>query len=148
MLAAFMTADAPSVVRVAVGVVLNAAGEVLLAHRGAHQHQGNRWEFPGGKIEAGETLAAALMREFKEEVNLHLIIEAGLQPWQVIEHDYGDKKVRLEVAIVKQFSGTPEGKEGQTVEWVPLNELADRQFPAANAPIIAALQTSVSASQH
>lgn len=143
-----MTTDCQPVVRVAVGVVMNAAGEVLLAHRGAHQHQGNRWEFPGGKIEAGETLAAALVREFREEVNLQLVVDDGLSAWQVIEHDYGDKQVRLEVVIVERFSGTPEGKEGQTVAWVPVAELGDREFPAANAPIIAALQTTVLASQH
>ncbi|MEX1056928.1 MAG: NUDIX domain-containing protein, partial [Natronospirillum sp.] len=115
----------------------------LLARRKEHQHQGNLWEFPGGKIEPGETLAAALVREFQEEVNLHLVLNEAIEPWLVIDHDYGDKQVRLEVARVEQFTGKPDGREGQTVEWVALEDLAGRAFPAANEPILAAL-TSVS----
>ena len=128
-----------SLVRVAVGVVLDTQARVLIARRAAHQHQGDRWEFPGGKIEPDETLADALIREFLEEVNLELKPAPDLDPWMVIEHDYGDKQVRLEVARVTMFSGEAVGLEGQEVAWQPLHLLSALDFPAANADIIEGL---------
>ncbi|TGG92735.1 8-oxo-dGTP diphosphatase MutT [Natronospirillum operosum] len=139
-----MTATAseltPTVVRVAVGVLVNDQRQVLIARRAAHQHQGGRWEFPGGKIEGRENLAEALTREFAEEVGLVLDIPADLAPWQVIEHDYGDKRVCLEVAQIGAYSGQPEGREGQEVRWMPVQALNPEEFPAANISIIEALQ--------
>lgn len=123
-------------VRVAVGVVMDSRQRVLIARRSEHQHQGGRWEFPGGKIESGETLAQALCREFREEVSIELQPPADLSPWMVIEHDYGDKQVSLEVARVDQFSGSAQGLEGQEVRWVDGRELPGYSFPAANAGIL------------
>lgn len=128
-------------IRVAVGVVETAEHRVLVARRPDHQHQGGRWEFPGGKIEAGESLAEALMREFAEEVGLSLDVPVDVTPWQVIEHDYGDRQVRLEVARVGAFSGEAVGREGQEVRWMPVAELDPEAFPAANAGIIESLRS-------
>lgn len=126
--------------RVAVGVLTTAENRVLVARRAPHQHQGDLWEFPGGKIEPGESLAEALAREFAEEVGLELDVPVDLSPWQVIEHDYGDRQVRLEVARIGAFAGEASGREGQEVRWMTVQTLDPADFPAANAPIIEALQ--------
>lgn len=126
-------------IRVAVGVVVNRHDEVLIARRHAHQHQGNLWEFPGGKIEANETLAEALRREFSEELGVGVLAPDSLAPWLCIEHDYGDRHVCLEVARIN-IVGAPIGQEGQALCWRSISRLKARDFPSANAPIIAALQ--------
>lgn len=124
---------------VAVGVVLNTAGEVLIAQRAAHRHQGGRWEFPGGKIEHGEPPEAALARELAEEVGLAI---HDPQPLLTLEHAYPERSVRLRVYTVRQFSGEAHGREGQPLRWVAPDALADYTFPEANTPIIEALLTT------
>lgn len=126
-------------IKVAVGVVCNTQHQVLIARRSAHQHQGNLWEFPGGKIEAHETLAQALRREFAEELGVTVVAPYELKPWLCIEHDYGDRQVQLWVARI-DITGTPTGREGQAVCWRLLSQLRPEDFPPANAPIITALQ--------
>jgi len=122
-----------SLVHVAVGVVLNSHNEVLIALRAKQAHQGGLWEFPGGKVEAYETIQQALVRELKEELD---IIADCFKPLVVIEHDYGDKTVRLDVWLVTQFDGDPVGCEGQQVKWSTIDELTRYEFPAANKKII------------
>lgn len=128
-------AQAIKVVHVAVGAIVK-EGQVLLAKRASHQHQGGLWEFPGGKVEAGETLTQALTRELLEELDIHVVSTTALIQ---IQHDYGDKQVLLDVWLVTDFSGEPKGQEGQPLEWVPLSQLTKYAFPAANAPIVSAL---------
>ncbi|HTR00897.1 MAG TPA: 8-oxo-dGTP diphosphatase MutT [Candidatus Acidoferrum sp.] len=120
-------------IHVAAGVILNDDNEVLLALRPSHKHQGGLWEFPGGKVEAGEKVDDALARELMEELNL--AIEAP-QPFLVTEHDYADKHVKLDVWLVRRFSGEPHGREGQQLRWVPLRELPGYRFPQANVIIV------------
>ena len=120
-------------VHVAVGVVLNSHNEVLIALRAKQAHQGGLWEFPGGKVEVDETIQQALVRELKEELD---IIAECFEPLVVIEHDYGDKTVRLDVWLVTQFDGDPVGCEGQRVKWSTIDELTRYEFPAANKKII------------
>lgn len=123
-------------IHVVAGVILNAQDEVLLALRPLHKHQGGLWEFPGGKVEQGEQVKAALARELLEELNL--VVE-NAEPLLITEHDYGDKHVRLDVWIVSRFSGDVQGREGQQLRWVKRSELPQYQFPAANLPIVQAL---------
>jgi 8-oxo-dGTP diphosphatase len=120
-------------IHVAAGVILNAKSEVLLALRPLHKHQGGLWEFPGGKVEAGEKVEAALARELLEELNL--AVETA-EPLLITEHDYGDKQVVLDVWVVRNFTGEPHGREGQSLRWVPLSELANYKFPKANEVIV------------
>jgi 8-oxo-dGTP diphosphatase len=127
-------------VRVAVGVIRNARGEVLVARRHDHLHQGGLWEFPGGKIHDGESAFAALCRELAEELDIH--VEAAA-PLVEIDHHYPDKSVRLEVWSVTAFSGIPRGMQGQPLEWLAVEALEPANFPAANLAIIEALSTSV-----
>lgn len=123
-------------IHVAVGAIADGNGNILLAKRPEHTHQGGLWEFPGGKVEPGETLLQALDRELFEELDIRVI---SAEPVIEIIHDYGDKTVWLDVHKVTAYSGNPLGKEGQPVQWVPVTELTHYQFPAANYPIVNAL---------
>lgn len=126
-----------SVVHVAVGVIFSGEGHILLARRPEHTHQGGLWEFPGGKVDPGETVADALQRELLEELAIHIE-----QPEPLIEvrHDYSDKSVLLDVWIVRHFAGVARGNEGQPIAWVKPSELQGYPFPEANQPIVSALQ--------
>ena len=123
------------VVHVAVGVVTR-GGDIFITRRPDHAHQGGKWEFPGGKVESNETVTQALARELAEEIGITV---GGSQPLTVIEHDYGDKRVKLDVHKVELFSGEPYGKEGQEAKWVAIGTLNATDFPAANVAIIDAL---------
>jgi 8-oxo-dGTP diphosphatase len=124
-------------VHVAVAAVTNERNEVLIARRPEHVHQGGLWEFPGGKVEHGEAVAEALARELLEEIGITVLIA---RPLIRLHYDYPDKSVLLDVWLVRQFSGTPHGREGQPVQWVHRNSLPEFAFPAANRPIITALR--------
>ncbi len=123
-------------VHVAVGILLNAANQILLAKRADHQHQGGLWEFPGGKVETEETVFDALVREFQEEVDMTI---QQAEPMMSIHHDYGDKQVLLDVWLSRDFTGEAKGKENQEVCWVPLADLLQYNFPEANKVIVEAL---------
>jgi 8-oxo-dGTP diphosphatase len=121
--------------QVAVGVVKNSEGKILLSLRHAGLHQGGLWEFPGGKIEASETAEVALARELKEELNITV---TAASPLITINHQYPDRFVQLSVFLVEQFSGEAKSLEGQPFKWVTQAELEHYTFPAANQPIITA----------
>ena len=129
-------------IHVAVGVIKNPHGEILIARRNEQAHQGGLWEFPGGKVEAGETVQQALSRELEEELGIQCDIDA-MRGLLVVEHDYGDKQVRLDVWWVSGFVGAPEGREGQPLRWVAAENLRQFAFPAANEPIVQAILTEV-----
>lgn len=134
-----MVADrSESMVHVAVGVIRR-DGRVLIARRPDHVHQGGLLEFPGGKVEADETVQHALVREILEETGLDVCV-SDLRPLISIRHDYGDKTVFLDVWETDTSTGEPEGKEGQAVLWRRPRDLVDNDFPAANRPIIRALR--------
>lgn len=120
------------IVHVAVGVI-KADNTLFICKRPDDKHQGGLWEFPGGKVESGESVFEALRRELQEEVALTIYSSSELM---VIEHDYGDKCVRLDVHLVTEFSGDAHGAEGQQSAWVEINNLDNYDFPAANAEII------------
>ena len=124
-------------VHVAVGVILDEDHNILITRRAPDAHQGDLWEFPGGKVEAGESLALALARELREELGISIGRTSGLLE---IRHDYGDKSVLLDVHVVWDFSGEARALEQQPLAWVAAGELGDYAFPAANAPIVEAVQ--------
>ncbi|MFM2484805.1 8-oxo-dGTP diphosphatase MutT [Celerinatantimonas yamalensis] len=125
-------------VKVVVGVILKDE-QVLIAKRSAKQHQGGLWEFPGGKVESGESELDALARELEEELGI-MIITDHCQKRLEIHHQYSDKAVGLHIYWVSDFSGEPQGQEGQLICWVSCAQLADYSFPEANQPILDALQ--------
>lgn len=126
-------------VQVAVGVVIRHDGRILLTRRAENSHQGGLWEFPGGKIENGETVTQALNRELQEEVGIAV---SNANPLIQIPFQYPDKTVCLHVYKVDRFSGTARAQENQPLRWVELAALKTGEFPlpAANRPILAALQ--------
>ena len=124
-------------VHVAVGVVRNAADEILIARRPDGVHQGGKWEFPGGKLRPGETVEQALRRELEEELGITV---AAARPLIQVHHAYPDKTVWLDVWQVETFSGTPHGREDQPVRWAPASTLERLEFPAADAAILQAIR--------
>jgi 8-oxo-dGTP diphosphatase len=122
-------------VHVAAAVIRGTDGRILIARRADTQHQGGLWEFPGGKVEAGESVQSALARELKEELGIAV---RSARPLIKIQHDYPDKQVLLDVWEVSSFTGEPHGAEGQPLAWVSNRELVNYDFPAANQPIVAA----------
>ncbi|HCG78177.1 MAG TPA: 8-oxo-dGTP diphosphatase MutT [Oceanospirillales bacterium] len=130
-------------VAVAVAVVNE---DILIARRPDDKHQGGLWEFPGGKVEAGETTADALVRELDEEVALPVTTE-HMSPLMEIPFNYPDKSVLLEVLWVDVPMNNAllaHGAEGQEVRWVHYSKLADFQFPEANGPILDAVTAKLS----
>jgi 8-oxo-dGTP diphosphatase len=125
-------------IHVAVGAVFR-DGKVLIARRPEHVHQGGLLEFPGGKVEPGESVQQALVREIREETGLR-IAPGSLEPVIEVRHDYGDKQVFLDVWQTSSAEGDARGCEGQEICWLEVQELADADFPAANRPIIRALK--------
>ncbi len=121
-------------INVAVGVIFNQdQDKVLLSRRNANQHLAGYWEFPGGKIHAGEETETALGRELTEELGITI---SNSQHFMQIKHDYKDKKVLLHVNKVVEWKGKPQGLEQQQIEWVPVNQLRQYKLPEANHPII------------
>ncbi len=121
---------------VAVGIIRNTLGEILIAQRPKNTYKGGLWEFPGGKIEASETVFQALQRELKEELNIDV---TQAESWLQWEHDYSDRIVLLDVWNVTEFLGTPQGAEGQLIRWVSRQALNQFQFPEGNHFILANL---------
>ncbi|PID46066.1 MAG: pyrophosphohydrolase [Proteobacteria bacterium] len=120
-------------VEVVAAVIRDAEGRVLIAQRPQDKHQGGKWEFPGGKVEAGESRRSALARELHEELGIEVTQSARLIS---VYHEYEDKAVYLDVYEVVLWRGTPCGNEGQPIQWVQPDALSDFEFPEANAPII------------
>lgn len=125
------------VVRVAAAAVFDGEGRVLITRRADNAHQGGLWEFPGGKLEAGEDARSALQRELVEEVGIHI---TRARPLIRVRHDYPDKPVQLDVWRVDGFEGEAHGREGQPLQWVAPESLGEYNFPTANAPIVRAVQ--------
>lgn len=130
-----------SVVHVAVAVIYNRQGEVLIQQRAQDAHQGGLWEFPGGKLEARETVLQALEREIYEELGIRV---QSSRPLIKISHDYGDRVVLLDVHRVHAWHGELQALENQPMQWVSPDRLENHAMPAADKPIITALRLSSS----
>lgn len=120
------------IVEVAVGVIKQ-NNEIYISKRAEALHQGGKWEFPGGKREANESIEQTLTRELLEEIGIQVTEQS---PLMQIEHDYGDKKVRLDVRLVESFEGHASHQEGQQSQWVAIDDLGQYNFPEANKLII------------
>lgn len=124
-------------VHVIAGVLRNERGQVLLAQRRANTHLAGHWEFPGGKLETGETRADGLRRELHEELGVDVRVA---RPLIQVSHDYPEKCVLLDIWQVTAFDGEPHGREGQSLQWVDVDRLAEYPLPAADLPVVAALR--------
>jgi 8-oxo-dGTP diphosphatase len=124
-------------IHVVAAVITDARGRILLNRRTGNSDMAGLWEFPGGKREPGETSEQALVRELHEELG----IEAEVGEWLMdVPQLYPDKRLRLEVRMVRSWKGTARGREGQAITWVTPDKLSRYSMPPADLPVVAALR--------
>ena len=127
------------IVLVAACALVDADRRVLLAQRPAGKAMAGLWEFPGGKVESGETPEQALLRELEEE--LGVATEAGcLAPLTFASHAYEGFHLLMPLFICRRYRGTPHGREGQVLRWVRAAQLRSFPMPAADEPLVPFLQ--------
>ncbi len=124
-------------IHVVAAAITDPRGRILLARRTARREFAGLWEFPGGKVEPGETAEAALRRELQEE--LGIVVEVG-PALIAVPHAYPDKRLCLDLRHVTQWQGMPRGREGQALAWVAPDKLHAYAMPPADRPVVAALQ--------
>lgn len=117
-------------------------GRVLVAQRPKGKSMAGLWEFPGGKIETGETPEAALIRELKEELSID-VTAACLAPLSFASHAYDDFHLLMPLYVCRKWEGQIMPREGQNVTWKKPRELFDMAMPPADVPLIAALRDNI-----
>ena len=123
------------IVSVAACALIDADGRVLLAQRPAGKSMAGLWEFPGGKIEAGETPEQSLIRELEEELGI-VVKEACLAPLTFASHSYPDFHLLMPLYVCRRWDGAVTAREGQKLAWVRPNRLRDYPMPPADVPLI------------
>jgi 8-oxo-dGTP diphosphatase len=131
-----LTGTRKSAVLVVAGALYDVRGRVLIARRPSGRHMAGRWEFPGGKVAAGEAEEQALARELREELGIEVRAARALMR---LTHSYADREVELSLWIVARFEGTPQGLDGQELKWVAPRALAHEDILEADRPFVAAL---------
>ncbi len=128
--------------RVVAAVLFDAQRRVLIAQRPPGKPLAGYWEFPGGKLLAGEDEVNALRRELVEELGIEM---QSSRPLLSLTHDYPDRRVQLAVRVVERYDGVPRGVEGQPLKWVSPDGLFDENLLPADKPIVEALLRESSA---
>ena len=128
---------APPAIHVVAAAVTDEAGRILIAQRPPGKHLAGGWEFPGGKLEAGESRRAGLARELREELG---IIIAWPRPLIRVRHTYPQGEVLLDMWVVYHYRGEPKGLDGQAIRWCTQDELEEVELLPADGPIVAALR--------
>lgn len=127
------------IVLVAAVALIDADGRVLLSQRPEGKSLAGLWEFPGGKVEAGETPEAALIRELKEELGIDTW-RSCLAPLSFASHSYDDFHLLMPLFACRRWDGTPHPREGQTLAWVRPADLRSYPMPPADVPLIPVLR--------
>ncbi len=122
---------------IGVAVICNQNQQILIARRLPTGPHGGLWEFPGGKLEPGETLVECIHREIREELGIEVAIT---QPLVTINHTYSDLQVTLHVYLCRHQAGQPQPLESAEVRWVDRKDLEQYNFPEANQQIIQSIQ--------
>ena len=130
-----MSASTP--IHVVAAAISDQQGRILIAKRPDHLHKGGLWEFPGGKLEPGESIQHGLVRELDEELGIQPIES---EPLICITHHYPECSIKLDIYRVTQFNGLPHGCEGQPIRWLLPEEMQMELFPEADRPVINALR--------
>ncbi len=127
------------VILVSAVALIDRDGRVLLAQRPPGKSMAGLWEFPGGKVEPGETPEAALIRELQEELGINTWASC-LGPLTFASHAYADFHLLMPLFACRKWEGIPQGKEGQTLAWARATELRDYPMPPADIPLIPILR--------
>jgi 8-oxo-dGTP diphosphatase len=127
--------DSRALVLVAACALVDSDGRVLIAQRPANKDMAGLWEFPGGKVHAGERPEAALIRELKEELDID-VSEACLAPLTFASHRYDSFDLLMPLYVCRRWEGAPRAMEGQGLKWVRPKKLRDYPMPAADLPLI------------
>ena len=127
------------IVLVAAVALVDIDGRVLLAERPAGKAMAGLWEFPGGKVEAGETPEASLIRELKEELAID-VTASCLAPFTFASHAYAEFHLLMPLYVCRRWEGTVAALEGQRLAWVRPARLADYAMPPADKPLVAMLR--------
>ena len=127
------------IVLVSAVALIDPDGRVLLAQRPEGKSMAGLWEFPGGKIEAGETPEVALIRELQEELGIDTW-ESCLAPLTFASHSYDDFHLLMPLFACRKWDGTPQSREDQALKWVHASQLRDYPMPAADVPLIPILR--------
>jgi len=130
--------DVPIILVVAVALV-DIDGRVLIAQRPKGKSMAGLWEFPGGKVEEGEQLEAALIRELEEELGID-VSENCLAPFTFASHSYDDFHLLMPLYVCRVWEGTVTPKEGQVLKWVRPLQLKEYPMPPADVPLVAMLR--------
>ncbi len=138
-LAAEPPAGAKPIVLVAACALVDVDGRVLLTRRPEGKSMAGLWEFPGGKLDPGETPEAAIIRELREELGID-VAESCLAAFAFASHGYEKFHLLMPLYLCRRWSGRPEGRENQTLAWVPPRKLADYPMPPADKPLIPLLR--------
>lgn len=127
------------VVLVSAVALIDVDGRVLLGQRPKGKPMAGLWEFPGGKVEAGETPEVALIRELEEELGIDTW-ESCLAPLTFASHSYNDFHLLMPLFACRKWEGTPKSRENQALKWVRPNELRNYRMPEADIPLIPILR--------
>ena len=138
-MAAIAADRAPPLVLVAAVVLIDPDGRVLLAQRPEGKAMAGLWEFPGGKVDPGETPEAALIRELAEELGID-VTASCLAPFTFASHTYADFHLLMPLYVCRKWSGIPMAREGQRLRWVRPTQLAEYPMPPADKPLVAMLR--------
>jgi 8-oxo-dGTP diphosphatase len=138
-MAAIAADHSSPLILVAAVVLVDADGRVLLAQRPEGKAMAGLWEFPGGKVDAGETPEVALVRELAEELGID-VTASCLAPFTFASHSYPDFHLLMPLYVCRKWSGIPTAHEGQRLKWVRPAQLADYPMPPADKPLIAMLR--------
>ncbi|MET0291532.1 MAG: 8-oxo-dGTP diphosphatase MutT [Steroidobacteraceae bacterium] len=125
---------------VVAAVLVNRRGEVLIAQRPPGKWQAGRWEFPGGKVEPGETGEQAIRRELTEELGVRVDVATELGRFR---HDYTDRSVEIALWLVLRHEGEPQGLDGQALRWLPAASLDQADLLEADLPMLPVLRTAL-----
>lgn len=126
-------------VLVSAAALVDADGRVLLSRRPEGRPMAGLWEFPGGKVEPGETPEEALIRELTEELGI-CTVESCLAPLTFASHSYDDFHLLMPLFACRRWEGTPRPREGQELKWVRPEKLREHSMPPADIPLIPALR--------
>lgn len=128
-----------TVILVSAVALIDVDGRILLTQRPEGKSMAGLWEFPGGKVEPGETPEAALIRELQEELGIDTW-QSCLAPLTFASHRYDDFHLLMPLFACRKWNGTPQGREGQALKWVRANELRNYPMPPADEPLIPVLR--------